>query len=487
MTNAVIVIGGGVNGLVAATYLAKAGRRVTLLEAQGQLGGLCRTAPLVPGIAAPIYAHNFYALDPRVIGDLKLARHGLRFAVRDMPLVGLRRDGRHVIAGRDALLTARNLAAHSSADAENWPRFRRDLFHSARLMRRLWWNADRYGKPAKPLSHMRRTSANAWLDVRFESEALRSLLTFDATDGGLSPLDAGSSLLLLWRAAQEMCGLQGAVAMAGGGPGALVSALESAALASGVTIRKDARARHLAVEGGKVRGVELESAASVEASIVLSSLSRNVTLRELVRPGDAGFAREDEPEAPKTGCAKVLLAFDGLPAIGASETPQSARFVVAERPESLIEAHEAARAGRLADELVFEFVLPTASDAELAPGKHILSALVRPVPFAPVGGWPSMKALLAAKVLAALERFAPGASRRAIAAKIFAPDEMAKRDGEGSARRHPGHALHDWRERARTPVSNLWLCGADADAVSAVSGRAGRIAARMALHKVFGS
>jgi phytoene dehydrogenase-like protein len=90
-------------------------------------------------------------------------------------------------------------------------------------------------------------------------------------------------------------------------------------------------------------------------------------------------------------------------------------------------------------------------------------------------------------VLAALERFAPGASRRAIAAKIFAPDEMAKRDGEGSARRQPGHALHDWRERARTPVSNLWLCGADTDAVSAVSGRAGRIAARMALHKVFGS
>jgi phytoene dehydrogenase-like protein len=485
--NDAIVIGGGVNGLVAAIYLAKAGQRVTLLEAQGHLGGFCRTAPLATGIAAPAFAHGFHALDPRVIRELRLARHGLRFAVRDMPLIGLRQDGKHVIAGRDSHLTARNLAAHSGADAEAWPRFRRDLFQSARIMRRLWWDADRNGKRPKPLARMRRSSANAWLDIKFESDALKALLLFDATDNGLSPHDAGSSLPLLWRAAQEMCGLQGAVAMTAGGPGALVTALEAAARASGVSIRVDARVRALLVNKGKACGVELDSGESLGASLVLSSLPRAATLRELVRPGDTGFSRQDNADVSKIGVVKVLLAFDRLPAFGGGETPQQGRFVVAERPESLVEAHEAARSGKLPNELVFEFVVPTASDPDLATGKQIVSALIRPVPVAPVGGWAPLKAPLAAKVVAALERFAPGTSRHVIAAKIFTPDEMEHYGAaEANARRRPSVMLSDWRERAQTPISNLWLCGADVDAMSAVSGRAGRIAARLSLHKVFG-
>ncbi len=99
MSQSAIVIGGGVNGLVAASYLARAGRRVTLLEAEDRLGGLCR---------APSPVHALYALDPVVLRDLKLARHGLRFAVRDMPLIGLRGDGRHVAVGRDVYATARH-------------------------------------------------------------------------------------------------------------------------------------------------------------------------------------------------------------------------------------------------------------------------------------------------------------------------------------------------------------------------------------------
>jgi phytoene dehydrogenase-like protein len=431
-----------------------------------------------------MFAHAFHALDPRAIRELRLARHGLRFAVRDMPLVGLRSDGKHVIAGRDAHLTARNLAVHSSADAENGPRFRRDLFQSARIMRRLWWDADRNGRRPKVLPRMRRTSSDAWLDTKFESEALRSLLLFDATDAGLSPHDAGSSLLLLWRAAQEMCGLQGAAAMTAGGPGALTTALESAARASGVFICTGARVRSLSVDKGKVCGVELDNGDALKASLVLSSLSRAATLRDLVRPGDGGFTPHEESPMPKLGVAKVLLALDSPSAFGGSETPQHGRFIVADRPESLVEAHEAARSGKLPNELVFEFVVPTASDPSLATGKQIVSALIRPVPVAPAGGWAPLKALLAAKVVAALERFAPGTAKHVIAAKIFTPQDMG--DTETNARHRPSRTLSDWRDRARTPIPNLWLCGADTDVVSAVSGRAGRIAARLSLHKAYG-
>jgi phytoene dehydrogenase-like protein len=185
---------------------------------------------------------------------------------------------------------------------------------------------------------------------------------------------------------------------------------------------------------------------------------------------------------PKTGVAKVLLAFDNLPVFGGNETPQQARFIVADRPESMVEAHEAARNGELPNELVFEFVVPTASDPALAAGKQIVSVLIRPVPIAPDGGWAPLKAMLAAKVVAALERFAPGAAKRVVAAKIYTPADMT--NAETNSR--PGQALLNWRDRARTPIPNLWLCGADTDVVSAVSGRAGRIAARVALHKAYG-
>jgi phytoene dehydrogenase-like protein len=482
MSGEAVVIGGGMNGLVAANYLAGAGKRTTLLEARDTLGGLCRTSAAVPGILDSAVAHTLYALDPRILRDLELARHGLKFAARDMALVGLRTDGKHSIVERDVHATARNLAIHSRADAEAWPRFRNELFQIARAMRRLWWDDDKRSSSG-PVAHIRRMSAQAWLDRRFESEFLKALLLFDATEGSLSPLDAGSALMLVWRAAQEICGLQSAVATIEGGPAALVAALEAAARARGVCIRTGVRVSALLAENGKIGGVVLPSGETVAASLVLSSLSSDKTLRGLLPPGAAGLAADNTKDGAAVGAARVLLAFDGLPAFGGIAIPQAARFVMAQRCENLIDAHEAARAGRLPEELIFEFTLsPIAASAPGGP--RLLNALIRPVPVSPAQGWQSMKALLAAKVLAALERHLPDAAKHLVAAEIVTPADLAMHyDMEPPARRAPARMLSGWAERARTPISNLWLCGADADVVGAVSGRAGRIAAQIALRE----
>lgn len=478
-----VVIGAGIDGLTAAAYLARAGKRVVIVEARNRLGGLCETITFHEGFSAPAAAHTLYALDPRVVKELKLAKHGLVFAVRDMALAGLRGAGKHLLIGRDVHATVRNIAVHSQADAAAWPRFRQELFALARAMRPLWWEAS----PAKALAaadsgkldRLKRLSAAAWLDSWFESDALKAVLAFDAIADGLTPFEPGSALPLLWRAAQEMCGLQGAVAAPVGGPGALTSALSEAVRALGVEIQTGAQAAALTIDGGSVAGATLATGETLAAGMVLSSLSRRQTLCGLAPAGTAGiemaFALGRTP--PRMAQAKVLLALSALPAFSGVAMPRQSRFILADRLETYAAACSAAQAGRLPDELTIEFVVPSAADPALAPpGQHIVSALVRPVP---VAGWDAMKAPLAARVVAALEPHAGGLARHVVAAQVLTPADAAlgSDDEPGGA----GRMLSDWNARVTTPIDGLFLCGAAAEPLSAVSGRAGRIAAGIAL------
>jgi phytoene dehydrogenase-like protein len=481
-----VVIGAGVSGLVAASYLAKAGKRVLVVEARNKLGGLCESAPLGEGFSVPVAAHTLCALDPRVVKELKLAKRGLKFAARDMALVGLRPGGRHLVIARDVHATVRAIAIHSKADAEAWPRFRHELFALARALRPLWWDA----APAKPLAladhemleRLRRVSAAAWLDSWFESDALKAVLAFDTTAGGLSPFEPGSALLLLWRAAQEMSGLQGAVAIPRGGPGALAASLAGAARAAGVEIQTGASAAKLLLLDGRAAGIVLASGETVAASTVLSSLSRRRTLCELAPTGAAGLETAAALCAAKSesGQAKVVLALNALPEFNGIAVPHDARFIVADKLESYAAANFAARTGRLPDELIIEFVVPSAADPALAPpGQHIVSALVRPIPSAVAAGWDAMKLQLAAKVVAALEPHLSGLARHVGAAQVLSPADIADRYGAGDEVFDDEHILSPWNSRMMTPISGLFLCGAEP--VGAISGRAGRLAAASAL------
>jgi len=458
-----VVIGGGVSGLACACTLAKAKKRVLLLEARNALGGLCEHIPLGEGFTAPVGAHVLYALDPQLIQALKLAKHGLKFAQRDMALVGL--GDRPVTILRDVPDTVRHIAAHSAADAEAWRRYRNELFALARMLRPFWWEARPSHADAaatEALDRFRRLSAAAWLDSWFESDALKATLAFDA---GPAPFEPGSALRLIWRAAQEMSGLQGAVAWPQGGSAALVAALASAAKKFGVEVQTGARAARIVLHEEAASGVELTSGEVIAAPLIFSSLSRRRTLRELAPGGAAGFdALSALPKSAPSGEAKVLLALKALP--NADET---SRFVVAERLEAYAAAASAARAGRLPDELIFEFVTP----AGLAPpGQHVLSALVRPVPAAMDK---DMKTKLGAKLVSALEARKSGLSKQIAAIEVLSPDDIAARYGYNE----DSDMLADWTTRLMTPIPGLFLCGAEP--VASVSGRAGRIAAGLAL------
>lgn len=474
----VIVIGGGVSGLVAATYLARAGRQVTLLEAQERLGGFSALISFGQGFSTSPGAQTLYALDPRVTADLKLARHGLTFVVRDMPFVKLDGNGKHIVLQRDIHATAANIAVHSTQDARVWPQFRRELFDLARALRPLWLGEGRLPQDdmQRRVARLSKTGAAAWLDSWFESDALKAALCFDATSGGLSPIEPGSALTLVWRAAQEISGLQGAVAMAAGET--LVASLIAVAQAAGVNIQTGARVSAILNDGESVSGVRCENGEVHPASQVLSSLPRSEVFRNMMPPLADGLAQAGRYacEARPVGRALLLLALNGQPRFGGFSIPLDGRFVLSESPNTLTNADLMARAGLLADDLSMEVAIPSASDHSLAPsGQHVVSMLLHPVPYHPVGGWQNFKPKLVERAVQTFEGFAPGTAAKIAAAKLFAPDKQY--DTAYHAPAGVEHLLAGYETRISSSLRGLLFCGPDSEPVPAVSGRAARLAA----------
>lgn len=458
-----LVVGGGVEGLVAVSLLAKAGLQVQLLERSAILYGHAGAATLM-------------ALDPVVVKDLKLARHGLKFAARDLSLTALRHGGANAVVSRDRHATAKSLAALSQADALAYAGFRRDLFALARALRLCWWQgrpmaealADLKPRPRALFDRLSHTSASVFLAAAFESDALRAALAFTAADCGAVPPDAGSALALLWAAAQEMSGLQGAVAIPEGGVVGLLRALSEVAQASGAAIRTGATVTRLTLAGGAVTGVELATGEIVSAPLVLSALSRRRTLLELLPPGEIGFgaARALDRATPGFGCATLVFAL--TPAFHTGMAVGT-RIVVAERLETYEAALVAIRLGAMPSELALELVmLPAGTPRTLA-----------------VRAWPVASSYdrnaLVRTVTAMIERHASGFTQA-----ITNTDVLEPPDGEPFA---VARLVASAAERIETTVGGLLLCGIDAEPAHALSGRAARQAAAIAIarHKRAGA
>jgi phytoene dehydrogenase-like protein len=470
-----IVIGAGTSGLIAAAYLAKGGARTCMLEAETVAGGLCADTLPLGGRFEPRGAHGIYALDPKVVSDLGLARCGLKFAAADLPTVLWPGDGAPLALGRSDRAAAAAVARYSLRDAENFSDFRRKMASFARAMRAQWWDEGVLGTARSgELKRYVVTGAAAFLDGVFESETVKAAFAFDAMAGGMSPAEAGSSLLLFWRAAQQVGGRAGAMAFPEGGFAAVVGALSSAAGDSGAKIRLGAPVARLVVSGGKIAGVQLQSGEEVKAPLVLSSLSRRKTLLELAPPGAAGLAESFRLARRAQGVceAKLVLRLNTPPAFAA----KAGRYLFADSMQAAVIAHAEARAGRLPDAPTIEAVMPDRFDPNLAPpGKHVLSLVIRPLPFDPAGGWPRLVQKLVLNTIAMLERHAPGLRASIddlnLAVPLLNDDELCD----------AGRLVASWRERTATPVAGLYLSGNAAEPVPCLSGRAARIAARHAL------
>jgi phytoene dehydrogenase-like protein len=428
-----IVIGADLGGLAAAACLTKAGKRVLLLEREA--------APAEP--IGPVYA-----LDPLLVSQLKLARQGLRFTQRDLPLAFAAPS--MVMLGRDAHDAALALASLGTNDARAWAPFRQDLYGLARELRGWWWSGLSEGSPAWVLeraktkakfARLRVTGADAFLAGHFESEALIAALLFDASAGGFHVSEPGSALALVWRAAQEMAGLEGAAAMPA--PGTLIWSLVRAV--GDADFRCCAEVTAILTAHGAVTGVRLKSGEVRNAGLVLSSLDRSATM---ALAGNARAAAARIGEARLLISLKEKIAFPPM------------RFIHAEGPDIFADAHEAARQGKLAAELPMEFTA-------MAPDR--IAVTVRPVP-AMLSQ--EQRVQLAARGLRQLARQAPGAAALVgdLRFQVSAPERASL-----------NHLLAPPLARVQTPIAGLYLCGAAAEPVPSLSGRAARIAAERVL------
>jgi len=441
-----IVIGASVNGLAAAALLARAGAQVLLLESEF-------TPREAPGA--------LYALDPALVDALDLARFGLRFKARDLPLTGIGDGAAPLKLGRNVRVTARDLAGASDADAKAWTPFHREMFALGRQLRRWWWHAHQGGRPEDMLDGKAReafnrlayTGADAFLAARFESDILRALLLFDAVAGGFSPSEPGSALALVWRGAQEMAGLQGAAALPA--CGSLTAALTRAG--NGADLRMAAPVAAILVRDGEASGVALADGSEIQGRTVLSAISSLSTESLLGDPLQ---------DAARTGEVQLVFRTRAMPPW--PEPFADGRAIIADTASVYADAHEAARAGNLPRELPLECVA----------GQDELVVTARPVPVSPRVGWEALKPLLAAQIVKRINCRVPGFAR-AVSAVEFRLPRPQPRAGLAQLLAPPA-------ARLKTRLPNLYLCGRDSEPVPSVSGRAGRMAAALAARALRG-
>jgi phytoene dehydrogenase-like protein len=518
-----VVIGGGHNGLVTAAYLAKAGRRVVVLERRGHVGGAAETAEL-DGVRVPRLADTVGRIRPSVVKDLDLRSHGLRLVAPDVRVFAPGPDGRAVTLWNDVGRTADGLRAWSAADADAYPEFDRLVRSLGSFQAGLAAETPpdvkspglgdaltglKLGRTFRGLgrhdSHtILRVLPMAVADFvaeAFETDALRAAIAWRGVRHSfLGPWSAGSTAILLGDSAGNDGGAAGQTVFAVGGPGALSEALASAVRAAGGEIRTDAEVAAITSRDGRATGVALATGEEIAASAVVSGLDPKRTLVTLADPVAIGPTmrwRAGNYRTPGV-VAKVNLVVDRLPAFtaagGDDERLLRGRIVVAPGIDAIERAFDAAKYGRASDRPVLEATIPSLVDPSLvdgAPaGTHVVSISAQYAPYGlRDGSWDDAgrRDAFADRVVTALDELAPGLASSIRTREVLSPIDLERDYGlTGGHPLHGEQALDQWflwrpffgSGRYRLPIDGLYLCGSGAHPGGGITGQPGQNAAR---------
>jgi phytoene dehydrogenase-like protein len=516
----VIVVGGGHNGLVCAFYLAQAGHRVRVLERREIVGGAAITEEFHPGFRNSVASYSVSLLNPKVIADMDLARHGLKVVLRPLSYFSPIDDGRYLILDRDAARSRAEVAKWSPRDAERLDAFHAHLDGAVDLLRSLVLQTpvNPAGGPRDLMTALSLAarvkrmglagqerlldlfgkSAGDMLDAWFESEPLKGLLGFDAVVGAYaSPYTPGSAYVLLHHVFGEADGVRGAWGHAIGGMGSITQAMRKACEEAGVAISTDSPVREIAISGGRARGVVLESGEALEAGAVVSNLNPKLLFGHLVAP-------EHLPEPFRTrmaawrcgsGVLRMNVALSELPNFtckpseGLAEQ-HGASIIIAPSLGYLDQAYMDARQFGWARRPSIEMHIPSVLDDSLAPpGAHVASLFCQQfAPTLPDGSsWDDHREAAADLVIDTVTAYAPNFKGAVLGRMVLTPLDLERKlaltggdifhgalslDQLYSAR--PALGFGDYR----SPVKGLYMCGSGTHPGGGVTGAPGHNAAR---------
>jgi phytoene dehydrogenase-like protein len=505
-----IVVGAGHNGLVCATLLARAGRKVLVLEAASQVGGAAVTRVFAPGFRVSAGAHLLHLMPAQLLRELRLEQYGLGWAGVGLPSTALLPDGPPLPLGADlcgaeapahaayAARMRRFAAALAPILASVPPRLGTDGWGDRLALLRLGWQIRKLGKTdMRELLRIGGMNVYDLLEEHFASAALQGALGFDAVLGtNFGPRSPGTVLTLLYRLAAESAAGPAALAQPRGGLGAVCDALAKAAAAAGATLRTDAPVARILVENDCASGVVLESGEEFSSGTVISNADPKTTFLRLLgaRHLDTGFTRRVTNLRSRGLAAKLHLALTEAPRFtGLGADRLRGRLLIAPSLQHIEHAYNHAKYGEFSAAPVMEITVPTQNDPELAPrGQQVLSVIVQYAPYALKAGWEAERARFTDLCIDTLERYAPGLRQSIVGTELLTPLDMEREFRISGGHWHHGDLAFDQflmvrpvpgATQHRTPLAGLYLCGAGCHPGGGVMGIAGRNAAAQVLRQ----
>ncbi|MCU1382307.1 MAG: amine oxidase [Acidobacteria bacterium] len=514
----VLVIGAGINGLVTATLLARAGVKTILLERGERVGGLARLS-------------HTAAIDPVLIRTLNLEHHGLRILRPAADVCAPTPDGRALMLWHDAARASASIRAFSPKDADQYPRFLRSFARIGGVLRTVGAIVPpsiddptagdaiellKAGRAFRALGKADAYRMLRWMPMAvadlvgewFESEPLRAAIAAGGILGSfLGPWSAGSAAVLLMLGAGEGHPVASGWFAAGGGD-ALADALAAAARQAGVEIRTSTEVARIDAVDGSATGVTLASGDAITARAVVSSADPKRTLLGLVDP--MHLAPETVRRLQNIRSHGTLAAIDfvvaslprfpGVDALHGAEKSAAltGRIRLARGIDGIERAFDAAKYGGFAEEPWIELSIPSIADPSLATaGRHRISAYVQYAPYHLRGTtWDAERDRLAAAATRTIAQYAPGFEGSIVERTVHTPRDLERTYGlTGGHIFHGELSLDQWFitrpllgwARYRTPIERLYLCGSGTHPGTGADGRSGGLAARVIIDALKGS
>ncbi|HYI22344.1 MAG TPA: NAD(P)/FAD-dependent oxidoreductase [Candidatus Limnocylindrales bacterium] len=514
-----VIIGGGHNGLTCAAYLARAGRRVLVLERRHIIGGATVTEEIFPGFKFSVASYVVSLLRPEIIRELELARHGLQVLPVDGTLTPL--DDDYLWRVDDHGVTVSEIRRWSKRDAEAYEEYSLLMAEMSRFVKPLLGAgappldgsdprglvalagfARRFAALPEPQQtafiQLLTMSSADFVSQWFETEPLRATLSASGIIGTfLGPRSPGSAYILLHHYMGEVDGEYRAWGLPVGGTGAIAGAIAAAAVEAGVEIRTEAAVARITTRDGRATGVVLESGEEITAPTVVSNADVRRTLRDLLEPGT--LSADDDAAVRgykfRGSSAKVNFALSGLPTFKVlpAGTTDHFRGMVSISPsiDYIERAHDDAVDGRFSRQPYVDMGFPSFIDPSVAPpGQHVMACFVQYAPYELAeGAWDEQREALGDAVQSTIARHAPDLDSLVVGRQVLTPLDIERTFGLSEGNIFQGELLLEQLFSGRpipgagyrTPIRDLWLCGSSTHPGGAISGAPGRNAAMAVL------